>query len=197
MRKIKLVMQTSIDGFTTDRNGKIDWMAWSWGDDWGWDQALRHYKTDLTTSSDCILLSRVMAEEGFHAHWEVVASDPANPQYAFAKPVIDMRKIVFTKTLERSIWPNTELARGDLAVEVNKLTAEPGKDILVYGGPTLASSLIGAGLIDEFHLFVNPAAVGGGRAMFKDIDSTLHLELMDAKAFSCGLAVLKYARRSS
>ena len=65
MRKLKLEMQVSLDGFALDVDGKTDWMLWNWGEDWTWDEALRRRHIDLTTSSDCILLSRMMAEEIF------------------------------------------------------------------------------------------------------------------------------------
>ena len=91
MKKVKLEIQVSIDGFAADRDGRSNWMRWNWGEEWTWDDALRHYHLDLTTSSDCILLSRKMAEEGFHRHWEQVAENPADPQYEFAKPITDPR----------------------------------------------------------------------------------------------------------
>ena len=62
-------------------------------DDWKWDEELRRYHIDLTTSSDCILLSRKMAEEGFHDHWESVAANAASPQFAFA----NMKYVLATK----------------------------------------------------------------------------------------------------
>jgi len=61
MRKLKLEMQVSIDGFASDANGDPSWMLWCWSEHWTWDEALRRYHTNLTTSSDCILLSRKMA----------------------------------------------------------------------------------------------------------------------------------------
>jgi dihydrofolate reductase len=192
MRKLKLEMQASVDGFTADADGNTSWMVWNWADDWNWDNELRKYHIELTTSSDCILLSRKMAEEGFHSHWEKMAENPTNPQFAFAKPVTEMRKLVFTKTLNKSEWRNTELAKGDLVNEVAQLKSQKGKDIIVYGGPTFASSLIRAGLIDEFHLFVNPTALGTGRSMFKDLDSKLNLNLVKATSYDCGVVVLKY-----
>jgi dihydrofolate reductase len=195
MRKLKLVMQVSMDGFTADADGGTGWMVWNWADDWSWDQQLRQRHIDLTTSSDCILLSRKMAEEGFHDHWEKIAANPADPQSAFARPVADMRKVVFTRTLDKSIWRNTELAKGDLASEVFRLKGESGKDLIVYGGPTFASSLINAGLIDEFYLFVNPTALGSGRSMFKDIDAKLKLALVKTTAYDCGVVVLDYVPR--
>jgi dihydrofolate reductase len=191
VRKLKLEMQVSLDGFALDVDGKTDWMLWNWGEDWNWDKALRRRHIDLTTSSDCILLSRMMAEEDFPGHWANV--DPADPRSAFAQPITKMRKVVFSKTLDQSRWPNTDLAKGDLADEVNRLKAEQGKDIIVYGGPSFAGSLLRAGLIDELHLFVNPVALGAGRSMFTAIDGALNLTPENATTYECGVVVLQYS----
>jgi dihydrofolate reductase len=77
---------------------------------------------------------------------------------------------------------------------VQALKREPGKDILVYGGPTFASALLDAGLIDDLHLILNPAVLGRGRPMFKDLQRQQTLRLQAATAFDCGVAVLHYAR---
>jgi hypothetical protein len=65
MKQVRLEMQVSADGFAADIDGKTDWMIWPWGPDWTCDEDLRRYHIDLTISSDCILLSRKMAEEDF------------------------------------------------------------------------------------------------------------------------------------
>lgn len=190
MRKLKLEIQLSLDGFVADHVGNTDWMIWNWSDPWTWDKELQQYHNDLTNSSDCILLSRKMAEEGFHNHWEQIKPDSA--LYAFAKPITDMRKIVFSKTLKKSLWKNTQLATGDLTKEVNKLKNETGKDIIAYGGSTFASSLTTAGLIDEYHLIVNPVTLGKGMPLFTEFTGKLNLKLVSCKAFACGVAVLQY-----
>jgi dihydrofolate reductase len=195
MRKLKLEMQVSIDGFASDENGDPSWMLWCWSENWTWDQALRRYHTDLTTSSDCILLSRKMAEEGFCEHWEKVAKNAEDPQSSFARPISDMRKLVFTKKGFQSKSPNIEVVRGDLADEIAKLKQQDGKDVLVYGGPIFASSLVAVDLIDEFHLFINPTALGSGRSMFKDLNRKVDLDLVKATSFDCGVAVLEYSRK--
>ena len=81
-----------------------------------------------------------------------------------------------------------------LAAEVARLKGGNGKDIIVYGGPTFASSLLNAGLIDEFHLFVNPTVLGSGRSMFKDLGSNTNLKLLGAMPFDCGVVVIQYVR---
>jgi dihydrofolate reductase len=195
MRKLKLEMQVSLDGFASDANGDPSWMLWCWGDNWTWDEALRRYHIDLTTSSDCILLSRKMAEEGFCEHWERVAENAADPQSSFAKPISEMRKLVFTKSGFQTKSRNAEVVRGDFANEIEKPKREDGKGILVYGGPIFAASLLAAELVDEMHIFVNPTALGSGRSMFKDLGHRANFDLSNATAFACGVAVLEYSRK--
>ena len=193
MRKLKLQVQVSIDGYMADADGRTNWMVWNWGRVWTWDSALREYHIALTTSVDCVLLSRKMAEEGFQQHWETMAEDPGDPQYAFASHIAGMRKVVFSETIGESPWKNAELARGDLAGAINRLKGEEGKDLIVYGGAAFASSLIAAGLIDEFYLFMNPATLGRGKALFTEESvGKLNLKLKCCNSFDCGVAVLHY-----
>ena len=130
--------------------------------------------------------------DGFVSHWTSVVQRPGDPSYPFAKKMVDYPKVVFTKTLASSGWDNTVLAKGDLAEEINALKNQPGKDIIVYGGATFDSSLIRAGLIDEYHLFINPVAIGKGMPIFEDLASKQKLTLKHAIGFDCGIVVLKY-----
>ena len=187
MRKVKLQMQLSIDGFVAGPNGEMDWMSWNWGDD------IKAYVTELTDSSDCMLLGGHMPG-GFIPYWESVAANPEDFQYEFGKKMCDMPKVVFTKTIEKSIWANTVLAKGDITEEINVLKAQPGNGIIAYGGANFASSLIKYNLIDEYHLFINPTAVGTGMAIFNALESKLNLKLAKATAFDCGIVALCYIK---
>ena len=197
MRKLKLETQVSIDGFIADSNGNTNWMIWNWGPDWTWDEELQRYHTEMTKSVDCILLSRQMAEEGFNAHWQKVTEDLLDTRFHFSKHITDTHKIVFSKTIDTSIqmpggWDNTEIAKGNFIDVVKQLKKQDGKDMIVYGGSTLVASLIKAGLIDEFHLLVNPVALGKGLPIFHTIDSNLSMKLVKAKYFKCGIVLLHY-----
>jgi len=191
MKKLKLQVQISVDGFVAGPNGEMDWMTWNW------DDKIKDYVNELTDSVDTILLGRKMTE-GFISHWSNVVKNTADPSYPFAKKMIDKPKVVFTKTLDTSPWENTVLAKDELADEIKKLKSQSqslsgGKDIIVYGGATFVSSLIRAGLIDEFHLFVNPAIIGTGLSIFKDIDAKQKLKLLRSISFECGIVLLNYA----
>lgn len=186
MRKLKLQVQMTVDGYIAGPNGEMDFMVWNW------DDALKQYVQALTDPVDCIVLGRKLAE-GFIPHWAAVAAQPDNPDYAAGKKFTDTRKVVFTKTLDHSEWGNTVLAKGDLVNEITQLKKQDGSDIIVYGGATFVSALIKHGLIDDFHLFVNPTAIGSGLPIFRELASTQNLTLVKSQAFDCGIVMLNYA----
>jgi dihydrofolate reductase len=106
--------------------------------------------------------------------------------------MIETPKVVFTKTLKISKWANTVLATGDLTDEIMKLKSESGKDIIVYGGATFDFSLIEAGLIDEFHLLINPVAIGSGMAIFKDLKEVQKFTMIKSTPFDSGIVELHF-----
>ena len=183
LRKLKLQLQISIDGYIAGPNGEMDWMVWNW------DDKLKNYVFEITESVDTIILGRKMTD-GFVSYWSEVMTRPSDPFYSFAKMMIETPKVVFTKTLKISKWANTVLATGDLTDEIMKLKSESGKDIIVYGGATFDSSLIEAGLIDEFHLLINPVAIGSGMAIFKDLKELQKFTMIKSTPFDSGIAEL-------
>ncbi|MDQ4140390.1 MAG: dihydrofolate reductase family protein [Bacteroidota bacterium] len=185
MRKLKLQVQMTVDGYIAGPNGEMDWMVWDW------DEKLKNYVTEITEPVDCIVLGRKLAQ-GFIPHWAGVAANPDDPEYTAGKKFTDTAKVVFTKTLDQSEWDNTVLAKGDLVEEISNLKKQDGKDIIVYGGATFVSVLIKHGLIDEFHLFINPVAIGNGMAIFKEMDSKQNLTIVKSTSFDCGIVVLNY-----
>lgn len=188
MRKLKLQVQMSIDGFVGGPNGELDWMTWNM------DEKLQDYINALTDSSSTIFLGRKMAD-GFIRHWMSMLSRPNDESYSFAKKMVDSQKIVFTRTLDKSDpmvmgWYNTTLATGVLKDEVNSLKNQEGKDIIVYGGANFVSNLIAEDLIDELHLFVNPVAIGNGLKIF---NGRTKLLLRESEQYECGINVSVYA----
>ncbi|HEY9662879.1 MAG TPA: dihydrofolate reductase family protein [Allocoleopsis sp.] len=185
MRKLKLQVQMTVDGYIAGSNGEMDFMVWNW------DDALKQYVETITAPVDCIVLGRKLAE-GFIPHWASVAANPDDEDFTAGKKFTDTHKVVFTKTLNQSEWNNTVLAKGELADEITQLKNQEGNDIIVYGGATFVSALIRHQLIDEFHLFINPVAIGNGMSIFKELDSKQDLTLVKSTSFECGVVVLNY-----
>jgi dihydrofolate reductase len=197
MRKLKLQVQMSVDGFIASPNGNTDWMIWNWGPNWTWDKELQEYFTNLTLSAEHILISRQMAEEGFNAHWQNKAKDNESSQSPMAKHITKTHKVVFSKTLNKNIpipggWDNIDLVNTDFINAINELKKISNKDIFVYGGSTFVSSLIKEKLIDEFYLFINPVVIGNGLPIFHSLNEKQDLKLLFSQAFNCGIILLVY-----
>lgn len=186
MRKLKLQVQMTANGYIAGPQGEMDFTVRDW------DDGLKQYVTAITEPVDCIVLGRHLAE-GFIPYWASVAANPDDPQYTAGQKFTDTHKVVFTRTLETAAWANTVLAKGDLVDEITALKNQDGQDIIAYGGATFVSGLIKHGLIDEYHLFINPAAIGSGMTIFNELAAKQDLTLVKASAFDCGIVVLNYA----
>jgi dihydrofolate reductase len=97
--------------------------------------------------------------------------------------------------LQRADWPETRIAR-DLSEEIGRLKREPGNDLIAYGGATFDQALTRLRLVDEYRLMVQPATLGAGLPLFKDLAAPLHLELVEATTYSTGVAIHVYPPRS-
>lgn len=184
MRKLKLVIQMTIDGFVAGPDGELDWI-WLAGP----DEAAFRKIIELADSCDAILLGRKMTP-GFIAHWEnVLDSQPDSPQQPLAQLMVNIRKIVFSRTQTDIKGRNLEVENGDLVTAIQALKKKPGKDIIVYGGANFVSSLISQNLIDEYFIFINPVAIGNGLSIFKEKKL---LKLDNSTAYKHGKVLNKY-----
>lgn len=182
MRKLKLQMNLTADGFVAGPEGQLDWMTWDM------DDKLLGFINHLTDTSDTILLGRKMTP-GFIDYWEREIAKPEGPQYPFARKMVELPKVVFSRTLHAVDGQNVRVENGGLNNAVDQLKQAPGNGIIVYGGATFVSSLIENALIDELNLFVNPVAIGNGLRIFKD---RRRLMLKASIAYPCGIIVNTY-----
>jgi dihydrofolate reductase len=184
LRKLKLQVEMSIDGCIAGPNDEMDWLVLD-------DDKLNEYVNKLTDTVGTIILGRKMTDV-FISYWSDAMSKPDEPWNAFAKKMIEIPKVVFTKTLSKSEWINTDVATGDLKDEITNLKSQNGKDIIVYGGASFDSSLIKEKLIDEFYLFINPFLMGTGKTIFKGLREIQKLTLIESIAFESGVVLLHY-----
>jgi dihydrofolate reductase len=190
MRKLKLQIQMTLDGFVAGPNGENDWVFIPGTPDPEALQQIIRFGIDLATSCDTLLLGRKLAASGFCTHWENVADNqPDNPWNPLAQLIANHRKIAFSSSETTLPGRNLEVENGDLATVVQALKEQPGKDILVYGGVDFVSSLISHNLVDEYYLIVNPVAIGAGLSIFKE-RKTLKLE--SSVAYKSGKVLNKY-----
>jgi len=178
MRRLILQTSVSIDGYVAALDGSHPW------GEGGEDEAIKRWILDSVWGAGAHLMGRVTYEE-MAAFWPTSTSD-------YARPMNELPKVVFSKTLERADWPETRIARGELSDEIARLKREPGSDLIAYGGARLDQALTRLGLVDEYRLMIQPAALGGGLPLFKDLPAPLHLALVEATTYSNGVAIHVY-----
>ena len=180
----------SIDGFvSTGPNDEQHWVTWAW-------EEIRPHVLGLFDTADTVLIGRKLAID-YIPYWQEVNTRPDDPMYEVAQRIVAAKKIVFTKTLDNTHpvtngWNNTELAKGKLAEEIKNLKKQSGKDLIVYGGNSFVSALIKEGLVDDFHLFVNPVALGHGEPIFNQLENFKQLKLKKSIVYDCGIVLLNY-----
>jgi dihydrofolate reductase len=186
-------MQTSVDGYVGRAGEGPDWQVWNWGPECPWDAPLKARFNALFRDIDTILLSRKILEGGYLDHWSQFARDYGdNPDFAFARRIVEARKVVFSNTLQKTKWPGTELARRPLVEEVDALKAESGRDLIAFGGAGFASALVANDLVDEYQFYVNPVPLREGLSIFKERGIDSNLDLREAEVYACGIVVIRY-----
>jgi dihydrofolate reductase len=183
MRKIIYSMSVSLDGFVETANREIDWVIV--------DEELHTFFNDQAREMGAFLYGRRMYDLMVD-FWPTADANPSNPAYVveYARIWKDMPKVVFSKTLSKVEW-NSRLVKDDIAEEITKMKALPGKD-LDLGGPTIASTFIHLGLVDEYRLFVNPVVLGGGTPFFPALNHPINLQLIESRVFGSGVVYLRY-----
>ncbi|MGN9845481.1 dihydrofolate reductase family protein [Nonomuraea sp. H19] len=182
MGKLIYSMITSLDGYVSDTDGDFGWG--------GPEEELHEFINEHGRSIGTYLYGRRMYDT--MVYWETAHTVPDQAPFIleWARVWQAADKIVYSATLHEAVGERTRIERTFAPEAVRKLKAEADLDIAV-AGPHLAAQAIRAGLVDEYHLFVRPAIVGGGNAFFPD-DVRVDLALLDERRFSDGTVYLCY-----
>lgn len=101
-------------------------------------------------------------------------------------------KVVFSRAL-REPGHGAQVINGENLVEqVTELKTQPGKDLLLMGGASLAADLTAHGLVDEHQVVVHPVVLGGGKALFPETKQRLDLQLADSRIFDARSVLLRH-----
>ena len=179
-------MHVTLDGFVAGPEGQMDWIKL--------DNELWDYVTEITDAADSALYG-AHTYKMMEDYWPTAGQKPNASQHDIdhAKWANNAHKYVFSKTLQETNWDDhTTIVHDDILAEITKLKAQPGKNLLMLGSPSLAHSFMQLGLIDEYRLNVNPVIIGAGIPLFKDIPEKMNLTLGGTKAFASGVVGLHY-----
>jgi dihydrofolate reductase len=182
MAKLIYSAIASLDGYVEDGQGGFGWAEP--------DEEVLRYLNELERPVGIHLYGRRMYET--LRYWETAPIDESVPDYIrdWTKIWRSADKIVYSRTLNSVSTARTRLERNFVAQEVERLKATVSRD-LVVGGPELARQAIEARLVDEYHLYVVPVVVGGGKPWLPH-GIRLDLERVDSHLFASGFIFLRY-----
>lgn len=168
MRKIVLGLAVTLDGFIEGPNGEFDWCFTD--DDYGMNEFL--------STIDGVLYGRKSYEL-------MTRFDGGNP---FSKH----QGYVFTRNKQRPLTDGTTWLEGDAVEHVRALKLKQGKNLWLFGGSELTTSLINAKLVDVLWLSIHPILLGSGKYLFSEIQGPVPLRLLNSKTYPSGLLSVKY-----
>jgi dihydrofolate reductase len=182
MAKLIYVTNTSLDGFIEDEHGDFTWTEP--------DDEQFAFVTDLVRPVGTYLYGRRLYES--MAVWEAQPALAAQSALfgEFARVWQAADKIVYSTTLDALSTENSRLERGFDAEAIRTMKAAAGRDLMV-GGANFAAHTFRAGLVDEYHLFINPVVVGRGKPALAG-DLRVELELLDERRFDNGVVYVRY-----
>jgi dihydrofolate reductase len=188
MRKLVLFNHASLDGYV---QSEVPW-------DLGWvayDSDLEGFAREIVKTADAAMHGRVTFE-GMKAYWPTMLDNPDATEFEIqhATWLKNATKIVVSTTMESTDWDGTLIINRDVLESIRKLKASPGKDIVVFGSPTLAHFLIQHDLIDEFRISITPVVLGGGIPLFKDVKDRIRMKLLASRTLPSGVITLHYER---
>ena len=160
-------------------------------------EELMEYFIRMMDDVDLLFYGRVMYEHMF-PYWADIAKNRSGSaaEVRFAERLVAIDKVVVSRSLE-NVAGNTTIIRNDPATELRKLKQQPGKTISV-DTVSMLPELLGAGLIDEFHLVVHPVVAGNGRHLLNSgsLSENFKLELIETQTFKNGCVALYYRKRN-
>jgi dihydrofolate reductase len=168
MRKLILQLAVSLDGYIEGPNGEYDWCFSD--QDYGLSAFFKRI--------DSVFMGRKSYELAL-SMGDVEMPHPKLNEYVFSTTLNEVR-------------PGSILIKENIEAEVTKIKNTPGKDIWLFGGASLTSSLLNLGLVDEIGLAIHPIILGAGKPLFSNIQNRVGLKLIDHKTYSTGLISLTY-----
>jgi dihydrofolate reductase len=187
MRKIVLFIHTSLDGFVAGPDGKIDWIIV--------DNEIFDYAGNRTNEADTALYGRVTYEM-MESYWPTAADKPNASKHDIQHSTWynKVPKVILSKTMRGVNLSNTTIISDNVANEIAKLKQQDGKEIVIFGSPSIGHLLMQENLIDDYWFFVNPILLGEGIPLFKNIQHKTRLKIVTSNAFTSGVVCLHYEK---
>lgn len=191
MRKLTLMMDTTLDAKVARPDGNLDWFRN--------DAGIEDTRLSLLRSVDAMVFGRV-AYELLAGFWPTASPEKHADMFTsaeraeeFIRLLNTIPKLVVSHGSPPLPWGPAQLIAGDDAVGVLRdLKAEEGRDLVLFAGAGLATTAIDANLVDDYRLMVHPIVLGKGLALFDQVQTERTLKLVDVTTFDCDVVELRY-----
>lgn len=181
MRKVILFNLMTLDGFFEGPEHDINWH--------NVDDEFNDFSIQQLSMTDGIIFGRKTYQlmAGYWPSKEARESDPIVADWMTKLP-----KFVFSRTLDRVEWANSQLIKGDAVFELRQIKGKPGKDLFIFGSANLSTTLIQNDLIDEYRVLINPLLLGKGSPLFQGLKDPVSLQHLKTVTFHNGNVLLIY-----
>ena len=185
MRELNWLVQTSLDGFVAGPKGEFDNFI-------GGEENLE-FVCGITDEADAAMFGRI-SYELLESGWPNAASKPdaTKNEIKYSNWYNSASKIVLSKTLPKDTVKNIHTISDNLLPEISKIKEQDGKDILIFGSPTIVHELLDINIIDNIWLIVHPVIFGNGIPLFRKGNPVIKFRLSNSNQLSNGTLCSKY-----
>lgn len=182
MRNLIVFNNISLDGYFCDKNND---MGWAHSNDAEWLE----WTSQNARRGGVLVFGRVTYDQ-MVSFWPTEQAKQAMP--GVAKGMNEARKVVFSRTMMKADWHNTEIVSEDIVGAVRRLKVESDADLVLMGSGSIVAQMAAAGVVDIFQLVLHPVVLGEGRTLFEGVKDRIHLDLEGERRFKNGNVVLTY-----
>lgn len=184
MPRLIVFNSVSLDGYFVDLKGDMTW-AHNYNKDEEWDA----FVAGNAGGGGMLLFGR-KTYEMMVSYWPTPMALKNDP--VVARGMNEASKVVFSRTLDKAMWNNTRLVKGNVAAEVRKMKQATGPGMAILGSGSIIAQLAPERLIDEYQVVVIPVVLGEGRTMFEGVKERLSLKTIKTRTFANGNVLLCY-----
>ncbi|MDL5511132.1 dihydrofolate reductase family protein [Arenibacter sp. M-2] len=186
MRKIVLIIHTSIDGFVAGENGEFDELVQS--------PENLDFVCSLTEKADAVLAGR-MSFQMLDSYWPTAHKNPdaSASEVKYSNWYNSTEKIVLSKSFTEKKGGSVKILSENIKDGLLQMKNKKGKNILLFGSPSVYKALTKLNLIDEYWMIVYPVLLGKGIPLFDDLKTSVKLKCLSSKQFSKGEIAIHYS----
>lgn len=175
MRKIKLYIAASIDGYIADIGGGLDWLS-----AYPITTELNYGYDEFFNSVDTVLM-------GGRTYRDILNMDVIYPYK-------DKISYIITRNKMNSPKEDIHFISDNIIERVSELKKQEGKDIWLVGGGEIISILLDNDLIDEIIITIIPMILGAGIPLFPNTAKETTWKLHNTHSYSNNVLQVEYHR---